>query len=117
MPLLSLLWGAGGLTSLGKYLIIGVIGLGLAGWAVNGITAPYKDQIRLLNKQNQDLVLASKQKDAQIEADRKQYEEDRARLDTLEAEIEKVSHAESTKSDACRLSSEQLLWLKRIANQ
>lgn len=115
MPLLGLLWGSAGLTAIGKYLLIAVAGLFFAGWAVSGITAPYKREIAALENDKKQLLIAAEQKDAQIEANRKRYEDDLARESAVQDEIKRFVNAASAKPDACRLSAEQLRFLSSIA--
>lgn len=115
MPLLGLLWGSAGLTALGRYLLIAVAGLAFAGWAVSGITAPYKRTIAALEDDKKQLILAAEQKEVQIEASRKRYEDDLAREAALQGEIKRFFDASPVKSDACRLSPEQLQFLSSIA--
>lgn len=115
MPLIGLLWGATGLTAIGKYLIIAVAALGFAGWAVSGITAPYKREIAALENDKKQLLVAAEQKDAQIEAGRKRFEDDLAKEAALQGEIKRFFDASPVKSDACRLSPEQLRFLSSIA--
>ncbi len=117
MPLLTLLWGASGLTAIGRYLIIGAVALGLLGYVVNNITAPYKRQIEALETQNKELRVASEQKDAQITANQARFEEDLAKETAIAAEIKGFLDAPASKSDACRLSDRQLQLLNTITTR
>jgi len=115
MPLIGLLWGSTGLTAIGKYLLIAVAGLAFAGWAVSGITAPYKREIAALENDKKQLIIAAEQKEAQLEASRKRYEDDLAKEAALQGEIKRFFDASPVKSDACRLTAEQLRFLSSIA--
>ncbi len=114
MPLLGLLWGASGITSLGRYLIIGAAIVGVSGYVVNNITAPYKRELAAAKFQNLRLVKASADKDAQIEADRTRYEEDRKSQEQFDAEIQKVLRG---RTSACTLSAAELRDLEKLAKR
>jgi hypothetical protein len=115
MPFLGLLWGASGLTSLGKYLAIGFAGLLAMGFVVNSITAPYKRQVKALENHNRELALASEQKDAQIEQDRARAEDDHLKQQAFDAEIQRVLANATDRSTDCRLSAERLRLLRGLA--
>jgi hypothetical protein len=105
MPLLGLLWGATGFTSLGRYLMIGIAALFAMGFVVSGITAPYKRDIKRLETTNKDLILASEQKDAQLAAHELRVEEDRKTQELFDVEIKGWL---ASRSAACRVTDAEL---------
>jgi hypothetical protein len=115
MQLVGLLWGAAGLTTIGKYLIIGVAALLAMGWMVNGITAPYRSEISRLNNDIAGLHEAARKR-AELEAkDAARAEADAAEKERLEAQLEAIAHESRLSPGACRLSSVELERLRVLA--
>lgn len=115
MPLLGLLWGASGLTSVGRYLIIGVAGLFALGLLVNGIVAPYKREISSLRAYNKQLEQAA-EKSAKILAEDSELAEAQAlSRAAFDAEAQKVRNESNVSPDTCRLSPERLRQLRKLA--
>ncbi len=114
MPLLGLLWGASGLTSVGRYLMIGVAGLFAAGILVNGITAPYKREIASLKNHVRDVEQAADKRAKILEEDSKLAEAQEEEVLRLRSQIKGILDATPAPSPACKLSSVQLQQLRSV---
>lgn len=117
MPLLSLLWGASGLTAIGRYLALGTAALFAMGLIVNSITAPYKREIAGLQQQAVNLREAAEKLNRQIEEDAKLAESQAESRAAYEAELEKVFHAPQTGNPGCKLTGERLQQLRNLADK
>lgn len=80
----------------------------MKGW--DGAMAKY--QVASLKEQVSSLKKAAEDTAKQLDEDRKLAEAQEESRSALEAEIEKVLHAPANRSDACRLSGDQLLKLR-----
>lgn len=112
--MIGMLWGAAGLTSLGKYLLIGVAGLFAMGWMVNGITAPYRAQVAGLKVEITSLKQAATKR-AELEAkDAARAEAAEIELARLNATLESVIH--ESKASSCVLAPAERDRLLDLAN-
>jgi hypothetical protein len=89
------------------------LAIGFGSGFIKGYSAA---NVAALQQEVVSLQQASEQKDLQIERDRKLAESQENQRAALEIEIEKVLHAPANpRSDACKLSAEQLRQLRAIA--
>jgi hypothetical protein len=81
----------------------------------DGAVANYR--VAALNQQVAEMKNAADSMAKQLEDDRKLVEVAENERLALEAEIQKVIHAQASSTPACRLSAPQLLLLKRAADK
>jgi hypothetical protein len=90
-----------------KYLVLGVVAIGLVSWTVNGITAPYRAKVA-------ELTAAAQKKEAIILADAARAEADRSENVRLEATLESLIH--ETRMSSCKLDASELDRLRQLAS-
>lgn len=102
-----------------QYAAIGLAGLGFAAWIISGITAPYKDRIAALQATNGAIVKASEQKDILIADHARRVEHDADEDERLAAELRDYLNGLPAigKPAACRFSSHELRFIKRLADR
>jgi hypothetical protein len=93
--------------------MIGVAGLAALGFAINGIVAPYKREIAGLQLEKRQLIEAAAEREKILAADAELAEAQEKNRAELQAEIERVSHGQDNRPDACRLKPSELQFIKR----
>lgn len=92
--------------------------IGAGGGFVKGFdSAVTRHQVAALKSEISELRKASEEKERQLAADRELAESQEASRRALEAEIEKVRNDQANRPNACRLTPEQLQYIKRIAGK
>jgi hypothetical protein len=93
--------------TIGRYLILAVVGLGLVAWIRADAAAPYKAEAAALRQ-------AAVRNEAIIAADTARAEADRAEIARLQSTVEAIAN-ESRIAGACQLSPADIERLQSLA--